>query len=576
MRTRTAFIVAALVAAVLAPAAFAGSAGAAPVAPGVPTGSFTITGSVSRPVTMTVAELAQFPTREVTATYGSAKGPRTHTYGGALLSDVMAYARPVLPTGTPNPQLRLVVTFVAADGYQLSLGWGEFDATAGNRPILLAYWMDGRPLNTEGPRLALPGDDHGGRYVDSIRTITVSQQSFPAPPSSQSGDLIISGAVKQPTTLHWNDLDFMPKHFVDLTSNGSTRKEAGPYLSEVIAKAGGLTIPDGVTNGMLRFVAAAVSKTDEAVVDYGKGDPEGAGTDIIVSVSEDGQSLQSTGARLVIASEPGVGRDVTGLHTLNVTNPDPSNVVPAGLADDGVRVVTAGGIITSEGGASSRGDLSGKTLKDPIVAADTATIPDSYWLVASDGGVFNFGGAPFLGSLGDLKLNKPIVDIAATQSGKGYWLAASDGGVFGFGDAVFSGSLGSIKLNQPIVDIVATPTGKGYWLVASDGGVFAFGDAPFNGSMGAGKLAQPVVSAAATPSGKGYWLLAADGGVFALGDAFYSGRDDGTAKDALKIVPSAAGAGYRIVHSDATVTSHGTLPALSKTSSAARVVTATS
>jgi hypothetical protein len=243
---------------------------------------------------------------------------------------------------------------------------------------------------------------------------------------------------------------------------------------------------------MLRFVVAAISKTDEAVVDYGKGDPEGAGTEIIVSMSEDGQSLQSTGERLVIAGEPGVGHDVGSLHTLNVGNPDPSNVVPAGLADDGVRVVTAGGIITSEGGASSRGDLSGKTLKEPIVAADTATIPDSYWLVASDGGVF------------------------------------------------------------------------------------AFGDAPFNGSMGGAKLAQPVVSAAATPSGKGYWLLAADGGVFALGDASYSGRDDGSsAKDALKIVPSAAGAGYRIVHSDATVTSHGSLPALSKTSSTAKVVTAT-
>ncbi|HEV7534347.1 MAG TPA: hypothetical protein VGP90_01855, partial [Acidimicrobiia bacterium] len=166
-------------------------------------------------------------------------------------------------------------------------------------------------------------------------------------------------------------------------------------------------------------------------------------------------------------------------------------------------------------------------------------------------------------------------DIAATQSGKGYWLVASDGGVFSFGDAGFSGSLGSLKLNQPIVDIAATPTGKGYWLVASDGGVFAFGDAVFNGSLGGMKLAQPVVSAAATPSGKGYWLLAADGGVFALGDALYAGRDDGGAKDALKIVPSAAGSGYRIVHTDATVTSHGALPALSKTSSTAKVVTAT-
>jgi hypothetical protein len=84
-----------------------------------------------------------------------------------------------------------------------------------------------------------------------------------------------------------------------------------------------------------------------------------------------------------------------------------------------------------------------------------------------------------------------------------------------------------------------------------------------------------VVSAAATPSGKGYWLLGADGGVFALGDALYAGRDPSTAKDALEIVPSAAGAGYRIVHADATVGSVGKLPALSKTSSPGKVVAAT-
>jgi hypothetical protein len=51
MRTRAVFIAAVLVMGVITPA------GADTVAPGVPVGSFTITGSVSRPVTMTVAQL---------------------------------------------------------------------------------------------------------------------------------------------------------------------------------------------------------------------------------------------------------------------------------------------------------------------------------------------------------------------------------------------------------------------------------------------------------------------------------------------------------------------------------------
>ena len=121
-----------------------------------------------------------------------------------------------------------------------------------------------------------------------------------------------------------------------------------------------------------------------------------------------------------------------------------------------------------------------------------------------------------------------------------------------------------------------TPSGKGYLIVASDGGVFAFGDARFNGSTGNITLAQPIVDFAVTPSGNGYLLLAADGGVFAFGDARYLGRDPSSKADAVRLIPSVTGTGYRIVHSDATVTSIGALPALSKVSVNGAVVAATS
>jgi hypothetical protein len=83
------------------------------------------------------------------------------------------------------------------------------------------------------------------------------------------------------------------------------------------------------------------------------------------------------------------------------------------------------------------------------------------------------------------------------------------------------------------------------------------------------------VDFALTPSGNGYLLLAADGGIFAFGDARYVGRDPSTRPDAVRLIPSLTGTGYRIVHSDATVASVGSLPPLSKVSVNGAVVTAT-
>jgi hypothetical protein len=105
--------------------------------------------------------------------------------------------------------------------------------------------------------------------------------------------------------------------------------------------------------------------------------------------------------------------------------------------------------------------------------------------------------------------------------------------------------------------------------------VFAFGDGRFNGSTGNITLVQPIVDFALTPSGNGYLLLAADGGVFAFGDARYVGRDPSTKPDAIRLIPSVTGTGYRIVHSDATVASVGSLPPLSKVSVNGAVVAAT-
>lgn len=174
--------------------------------------------------------------------------------------------------------------------------------------------------------------------------------------------------------------------------------------------------------------------------------------------------------------------------------------------------------------------------------------------------VLAVGGASHLGDPAGLALQGPLVSIASTPSGGGYWLAGSDGGVFAHGAAPWLGSIpqvlpAGVPLAEPVVEIIAHPSGRGYWLVASDGGVFSYGAAGWFGSVPqvlpvGVRLAAPISAATATPSGDGYWLLGADGGVFTFGDAGYHGAlpeiDPPGGVDAVAIVASATGAGYRI------------------------------
>jgi hypothetical protein len=42
------------------------------------------------------------------------------------------------------------------------------DPAFAKRPVLLATEQDGQPLDAEGPRLVVPGDIKGGRYVSGV------------------------------------------------------------------------------------------------------------------------------------------------------------------------------------------------------------------------------------------------------------------------------------------------------------------------------------------------------------------------------------------------------------------------
>ncbi len=48
---------------------------------------------------------------------------------------------------------------------------GEFSPDFGAIPVLLAYTEDGKPLSA--PRLVVPGDKKGGRYVSGLTGLKV-------------------------------------------------------------------------------------------------------------------------------------------------------------------------------------------------------------------------------------------------------------------------------------------------------------------------------------------------------------------------------------------------------------------
>ncbi|HEX5615643.1 MAG TPA: S8 family serine peptidase [Acidimicrobiia bacterium] len=216
----------------------------------------------------------------------------------------------------------------------------------------------------------------------------------------------------------------------------------------------------------------------------------------------------------------------------------------------GYWLVTSDGRVRRYGATGHYGDLGGRALSKPVVAAASTPSGKGYWLAGADGAVYAFGDAPYRGALTGTWLKSPIVGMASTPTGKGYYLLGADGGIFSFGDAKFFGSTGNLRLKAPVVDMAPTPTGKGYYLVATDGGIFAFGDARFRGSTGNLRLDAPVTSMTVADDGRGYWLIARDGGIFTFGVPFLGSLPGIGMKSAVgtsRVRALADGSGYYVL-----------------------------
>jgi DMSO/TMAO reductase YedYZ molybdopterin-dependent catalytic subunit len=144
-----------------------------------PTGAATVavTGDVHNPTTLTLDALRALPPHSRSVTFGTDTGPQSHAYVGAALTDIVAAADPNVDPADKHPLLPFTILAVGADGYSAAVSWAEISPQLAPAPVLVAYTQDGVPLDE--PRLVVPGDIEGARYVSRLAELRIVDLRHP-------------------------------------------------------------------------------------------------------------------------------------------------------------------------------------------------------------------------------------------------------------------------------------------------------------------------------------------------------------------------------------------------------------
>ena len=142
-----------------------------PTSVGLPAGKVLVIGDIARTQVLDVAALRKLPSKTVTVTFMSGSGVEHHVYVGPRLVDVLTQAAPRFDPSIKNDKLRHYISVSATDGYRALVAYGEIDPSFENKDVLLATSEDGHPLDADGPRLVVPGDISGGRYVSNVNRV---------------------------------------------------------------------------------------------------------------------------------------------------------------------------------------------------------------------------------------------------------------------------------------------------------------------------------------------------------------------------------------------------------------------
>jgi DMSO/TMAO reductase YedYZ molybdopterin-dependent catalytic subunit len=139
---------------------------------GTPTTQFQVGGAVAHPAIYDLSALRALPATQVAA--------GGHQYAGVSLWSLLDAAGLAVNPGERNGRLAGYVLATGSDGYRVVFSLGELAPDFGNQPVIVAYTMDGQPLDTSGfARLVVPGDKKGGRSVANLAGLEI----IAAPPA---------------------------------------------------------------------------------------------------------------------------------------------------------------------------------------------------------------------------------------------------------------------------------------------------------------------------------------------------------------------------------------------------------
>ena len=132
----------------------------------------TVSGEVTKPLTLQAADLAAMPHVDVTAPERDGK---EHRYAGIPLIELLKLAGATVGGDLKGRNLTKFVVVKAADNYEVVFALPELDPDFATRTVLLADRVDGETLASGvGPyRVVVPGEKKPARWVRNVTSIEI-------------------------------------------------------------------------------------------------------------------------------------------------------------------------------------------------------------------------------------------------------------------------------------------------------------------------------------------------------------------------------------------------------------------
>jgi DMSO/TMAO reductase YedYZ molybdopterin-dependent catalytic subunit len=137
--------------------------------PAPPDGSLAIGGDLTKPMTVTLAELKQLPRTTVVVK----EEGREIKYEGVLVGELLKRAGAPIGQDMSGRAVASYLLASAKDGYQAVYAIAEVDPAFSDSEIIVADTIDGKPLfEYQGPlRLVAPHDKRGARSVRMLQRL---------------------------------------------------------------------------------------------------------------------------------------------------------------------------------------------------------------------------------------------------------------------------------------------------------------------------------------------------------------------------------------------------------------------